>query len=209
MTDMERTVRRQVSDSLILLYRYGLVQWSSGNISARCGDRIIIKPSGVPYHYNGLSPDSLVAVDMKGAWIARIKPSVDTPIHLGVYKRRPDVNAIVHTHSTYATAFAVAGECIPPVSTMAADVFGGPIPCSGIFLTDHDIASVIAVATMHRPAMLLKGHGVFTVGESVVEEVAKVTHLARQRGWTEPLPAGRVQELHRRYQEGYGQNEPS
>lgn len=207
-----------VFENLRFLYERGLVQWSDGNLSVRhhIGERIVIKPSGVPYDSGFFIPDNMVIVDMDGyATGERYKPSVDTPIHLGVYKRRPDVKAIVHTHSTYATAFAAAGQPIPPVVTMAADVFGGSIPCSGIFRADHeDIASVIAVATMYGPAMLLLGHGVFTVGKSVeeavkaavmVEEVAKVAFLARQLGQTKPLPADVVADLHKRYQEGYGQ----
>ena len=208
-------IKSIVARHLRLLHVYGLVQWSSGNISARCGDQIVIKPSGIPYHSGDLMWSDMVIVSMDGKPSGSRKPSVDTPIHLGVYRRRPDVNAIVHTHSTYATAFAAAGECIPVITTMAADVFGGAIPCGEGLLTDQgDIASAIVWATTRSPAMLLQAHGVFTVGKTVaeavkaavlVEEVAKVAFLARQLGHVKPLPADVVAELHKRYKEGYGQ----
>jgi len=212
----------QVATHLRYLYELGLMPWSSGNISIRTKDHILIKASGIPYHkvnweqypprYNKL----VVILDMDGNTIEENspKPSVDTPIHLGVYHRRSDITAIVHTHSIYATAFAAMGLSIRCLTTMQADVFGGDIPCSA-FLDDHDsIAAAIATATIHCPATLLRRHGVFTVGKSIeeavrgavlVEEVAKVGFLARQMGLAEPLSGETVSRLHKRYQEGYGQ----
>lgn len=211
------TVKRDVAHYLAVLHEHGLVPWSSGNISARTGDDLmVIKPSGISYHSGGLVPDNMVVVGFDGLVVGgHLKPSIDTPIHLGIYRQRPDVNAVVHTHSTYATAFATVGQNIPPVTTMAADEFGGEVLCSGILLTEpQDIAAVVASATMNGPAMLLRQHGVFTVGPTIeravraavlVEEVAKVALLAGQLGKPKWLPERTLRKLYAKYHQEYGQ----
>jgi len=220
---MYSRLKIEIATNLRHLYELGLMPWSSGNISIREKDYILIKASGIPYHkvswsqtpqrYNKL----VVALDMDGNSVedGGLKPSVDTPIHLGIYRRRPDIRAIVHTHSTYATAFAAMGSPIPCLTTMQADIFGGDIYCGAAFLDDCDsVAAAIVATTLHCPAMLLKRHGVFTVGNGIeeavkaavlVEEVAKIGFLARQARLSEPLSGKVIARLHERYQEEYGQ----
>jgi len=222
-------LKEQIAGYLHYLYKLGLMPWASGNVSIRIrkaedhADRILIKASGIPYYqvrwgYGPAGYGLVVVLDMDGNHVEdgkQPRPSVDTPIHLSIYRRRPDVMAIVHTHSTYATAFAALGLSIPCLTTIQADIFGGDILCGSAFLDDHDsVAAAIATATASCPAMLLRNHGVFTVGGNIeeaaraavlVEEVAKVGFLARQAGLAEPLHSETVVRLHKQYQEGYGQ----
>jgi L-ribulose-5-phosphate 4-epimerase len=193
-----------------------LVTWTSGNISARDPETgyVVIKPSGLKYEE--LRPDNMVIVDLDGNRIeGNLKPSSDTASHLYIYRHRPDVNGIVHTHSPYATAFAALGRPIPVYLTAIADEFGGPIPCGGFALIGSEaIGKVVVESIGHSPAVLLKNHGVFTVGPTVeaavkaavmVEDVARTVWIALQLGQPDEIPPEDVARLRHRYMTEYGQ----
>jgi L-ribulose-5-phosphate 4-epimerase len=213
---MREGVKRAVWEALRELPRSGLVQGTSGNVSGRDGDLVVIKPSGLPYEK--LEPGDLVVVDLAGNVVdGKLKPSVDTPAHLEIYRALPDVGSIVHTHSGYATVFAVLGREVPVYTTELADLFGGPIPVSGYVPPgDRGIGEEFARRT--RPgryrALLMRAHGVFAGGNSpadalraaeIVEHSAKVAYLAELLGEPVPLPQEEVEDLHRRYVGRYGQ----
>ena len=198
------------------LPKNGLVTWTSGNISARDPETgyVVIKPSGVRYEH--LRPEHMVVLDLEGRRIeGELKPSSDTASHLYIYRHRPDVYGIVHTHSPYATAFAALGRPIPVYLTAIADEFGGPIPCGGFALIGgEEIGRVVVETIGDSPAVLLKNHGVFTVGPTaeaavkaavMVEDVARTVWLALQLGQPEEIPPEDVAKLRRRYMTEYGQ----
>jgi L-ribulose-5-phosphate 4-epimerase len=207
-------------EELVLLHeelpRNGLVTWTGGNVSARDPETglVAIKPSGV--RYGSLTAASMVVVDLDGRIVdGELKPSSDTASHLHVYRQRPDVHGVVHTHSRHATAFAAVGRSIPVFLTAQADEFGGEIPCADFALIGDDAIGAQVIATIGRsPAVLLKNHGVFTIGPSaaaavktavMVEDIAATVWLALQIGTPEPLPDDIVEQLHRRYKTVYGQ----
>lgn len=198
------------------LPRHGLVAWTSGNVSGR--DRssglVVIKPSGVPY--DELTPQTMAVVDLDGSVVAgTLTPSSDTAAHCYIYRHRADVGGVVHTHSTYATAFAATDQAIPAVLTATCDEFGGPIPCVDYApVGDESIGRVVLDALDISPAVLVANHGVFTVGISAIaalkaavmcEDVARTTFAALQLGRPRPIPDAEVARAHRRYQEAYGQ----
>jgi L-ribulose-5-phosphate 4-epimerase len=198
------------------LPRQKLVAWTSGNISAldRASGLVVIKPSGV--RYEALRPEHMVVVDLDGRVVeGGLSPSSDTASHLYIYRRRPDVGGIVHTHSPYATAFAAVGRPIPVYLTAQADEFGGPIPCGGFALIGgEEIGQVVIDAIGNSCAVLLKNHGVFTIGRDaeaatkaavMVEDVARTTWLALQLGQPEEIAPADVEKLHHRYKHVYGQ----
>jgi L-ribulose-5-phosphate 4-epimerase len=201
------------------LVRNNLVAWTSGNVSARVpgAELMVIKPSGVSY--DDLTPASMVVCDLSGKPVSAdgLSPSSDTATHAYIYRHMPEVGGVVHTHSTYATAWAARGEPIPCVITAMADEFGGEIPVGPFALIGGDEIGrgVVATLTGHRsPAVLMRSHGVFTVGGTgrdavkaavMCEDVARTVHLARAFGELEPLPADQVDALHARYQNYYGQ----
>ena len=198
------------------LPRNNLVAWTSGNISVRDPESgyVVIKPSGV--RYEALKAEHMVIVDLEGTIIeGDLKPSSDTASHLYIYQHRPDVKGIVHTHSAYATAFAALGRPIPVYLTAMADEFGGPIPCGGFALIGSEAIGRVVLETIgDSPAVLLKNHGVFSVGPTaeaavkaavMTEDVAKTVWLALQIGQPDAIPAEDVQKLHDRYMNVYGQ----
>ncbi len=198
------------------LPRHGLAVWTGGNLSARDPQTglVVIKPSGV--RYEQLRPEMHVVVDSAGKVVeGSLKPSSDTASHLYVYRHRPDVNGIVHTHSPYATAFAAIGRPIPCCLTAIADEFGGPIPCADFALIGgEEIGQQIVTHIGTSPAVLLKSHGVFTVGKDaeaavkaavMVEDAARTVWLALQLGSPEELAPEVVSKLHARYTQVYGQ----
>ncbi|MFC4560904.1 L-ribulose-5-phosphate 4-epimerase [Nocardiopsis mangrovi] len=200
------------------LLRWNLVTWTSGNISARIPgtDLIAIKPSGVTY--DDLTPESIVVCDLNGAVAeGRHAPSSDTDAHAYVYRAMPEVGGVVHTHSPYATAWAARNEPIPCAITAMADEFGDDIPVGPFALIGGDDIGKGIVATLsgHRsPAVLMSGHGVFTIGPDpkaavkaavMCEDVARTVHLARQNGPVERLPQHHIDALYDRYQNVYGQ----
>ena len=198
------------------LPEYGLVTWTSGNVSVRDPETgyVAIKSSGTMFP--DLTAESMVVVDLEGNTIdGQYKPSSDTASHLVIYRHRPEVNGVVHTHSNYATAFAALGQPIPVYLTAQADEFGGPIPCGGFALIGGEEIGKIAVETMgSSAAVLLKNHGVFTVGPTgesalkaavMVEDIARPTWLALQLGQPDVIPSDKIEKLYGRYQHDYGQ----
>jgi L-ribulose-5-phosphate 4-epimerase len=209
-------LRRELAELHDELPRNGLVTWTGGNISVRDPETglVTIKPSGV--RYGELTAESMVVVDLDGTVVdGKMKPSSDTASHLYIYRRRPDVYGVVHTHSRYATAFAAVGRPIPVYLTAQADEFGGEIPCVGFALIgDEAIGAQVVDGIGHSPAALLQNHGVFTIGPSaaaavktavMVEDIAATVWLALQLGTPEVLPDDVVEQLHRRYTTVYGQ----
>jgi L-ribulose-5-phosphate 4-epimerase len=194
------------------------VVWTAGNVSARVPGRdlLVIKPSGVSY--DDLSADNMVVTDLDANLVeGDHAPSSDTAAHAYVYKHMPQVRGVVHTHSTYATAWAARGEPIPCVLTMIADEFGGDIPVGPFALIGDDSIGRGIVETLsgHRSsAVLMKNHGVFTIGSSpraavkaavMCEDVARTVHIARQIGQPLPIAQSDVDALFERYQQVYGQ----
>ena len=204
------------------LVRYGLVVWTGGNISGRVpgADLFVIKPSGV--RYDDLSPENQILCDLDGNVVASTpgserNPSSDTAAHAYVYRNMPEVGGVVHTHSTYATAWAARGEAIPCVITAMADEFGGEIPIGPFAIIGDDSIgrAIVATLTGHRSrAVLMQNHGVFTIGKDasdavkaavMTEDVARTVHLARQLGEPIPIPQAAIDSLFDRYQNVYGQ----
>ena len=213
---MLETLREELWRLHMELPKNGLVMWTGGNVSARDPQTgyVAIKPSGV--HYTDLRPEHMVIVDLDGQRVeGDLKPSSDTASHLYIYRHRPDVNGVVHTHSPYATAFAAVNRPIPVYLTAIADEFGGPIPCGGFALIGSEaIGKVVLESIGDSQAVLLKNHGVFTVGRSVeaavkaavmVEDVAHTVWLALQLGQPDEISPEDVAKLHDRYMHVYGQ----
>ncbi|HEU5240422.1 MAG TPA: L-ribulose-5-phosphate 4-epimerase, partial [Ornithinibacter sp.] len=188
------------------------------NVSARVpgADLMVIKPSGVSY--DDLTADAIVVTDLHGVLVEGDRaPSSDTAAHAYVYRHLPDVGGVVHTHSTYATAWAARHEPIPCVLTMAADEFGGEIPVGPFALIGDDSIGRGIVDTLRASrsrAVLMAGHGPFTVGRDardavkaavMLEDVARTVHVARQLGEPQPLATAHVDSLFDRYQNVYGQ----
>ncbi len=211
-------LREQVCALHAELVRNNLVAWTSGNVSARVPgeDLMVIKPSGVSY--DDLTPENMVVCDLDGKVVSEgYKPSSDTLSHAYIYRAMPEVGGVVHTHSTYATAWAARGEPIPCVITAMADEFGGEIPLGPFAPIGDDKIGRGVVETLRgqrSPAVLMKSHGVFTVGPSataavkaavMTEDVARTVHLARAYGELTPLPPDQVDALHARYKNHYGQ----
>ncbi len=211
-------VRRAVAGLHAELVSNGLVAWTSGNISARVPGTglMVIKPSGVAYR--DLTPESMVVCDLAGARLGGgLAPSSDTASHAYIYRHMPQVGGVVHTHSRHATAWAARGEPIPCVITAMADEFGGEIPVGPFApIGGEQIGrAVVDTLTGHRsPAVLLRSHGVFTVGATALdavkaavmcEDAAATVHLASLRGELTPLPPDQVDALHQRYRSEYGQ----
>ncbi|CAI3790574.1 L-ribulose-5-phosphate 4-epimerase [Pseudarthrobacter sp. MM222] len=214
------------------LTRYQLVVWTAGNVSARVPgyDLMVIKPSGVSY--DDLRPELMVVTDLYGtpvnslsagadgatvAWTnPDLTPSSDTAAHAYVYRNMPEIGGVVHTHSTYATAWAARGEAIPCVLTMMGDEFGGPIPVGPFALIGDDSIGrgiVETLANSTSPAVLMQNHGPFTVGKDarsavkaavMCEEVARTVHVSRQLGEPLPIDEAQIDSLYARYQNVYG-----
>lgn len=213
---MLQELKERVHRLHLELPKYRLVAWTGGNVSARDPESglVVIKPSGVLYEE--LRPEDHVVLNLDGDTVeGSLKPSSDTASHLYIYRHRPDVNGVVHTHSPYATAFAAVGRSIPVCLTAIADEFGGPVPCAGFALIGgEEIGEQVVSHIGSSPAVLLRQHGVFTVGGSVeaavkaavmVEDVARTVWLATQLGQPEEIPPDLVAKLHERYAHVYGQ----
>ncbi len=209
-------LRTEVCELHHELTRNNLVVWTSGNVSGRDPESglVVIKPSGIMYP--DLSPDKMVVLDLDGKIVeGKFKPSSDTATHIYIYKHRPDVNGIVHTHSTFASAFAVVGKPIPPVLTAICDEFGGEIPIGGFApIGDEAIGMEVVHSIGSSPAILMQNHGVFSVGKSakaavkaavMVEDAARTVYYAMQLGELIPIPKDMISRLHKRYLEEYGQ----
>ncbi|KPL81929.1 L-ribulose-5-phosphate 4-epimerase [Herpetosiphon geysericola] len=213
---MLETLKHELWKLHLELPKNGLVTWTSGNVSARDPETnlVVIKPSGVMFE--DLQPADHVVLDLDGNVIeGELKPSSDTASHLYIYRHRPDVNGIVHTHSPFATAFAANGKSIPVYLTAMADEFGGPIPCAGFALIGgEEIGQQVVEHIGTSPAVLLQNHGVFTIGKSakaavkaavMTEDVARTTWYALQIGQPQEIASDDVAKLHYRYTNVYGQ----
>jgi len=211
-------LRAQVAALHSELTRNNLVVWTAGNVSARVPgeDLLVIKPSGVSY--DELSADAMVVCDLDGNLVEGDRqPSSDTAAHAYVYRHMPEVGGVVHTHSTYATAWAARGEAIPCVLTMIADEFGGDVPVGPFALIGDDSIGRGIVETLRESrskAVLMRNHGPFTVGKDarsavktavMVEDVARTVHLSRQLGEPVAIAPADVDALYDRYQNVYGQ----
>ena len=213
-------LRRQVCELHTELTRYQLVIWTAGNVSARVPGRdlMVIKPSGISY--DAMQPEHMVVCTLDGELVdGDLAPSSDTAAHAYVYRHMPEVGGVVHTHSTYATAWAAAGELIPCVLTMIADEFGGDIPVGPFAPIGDDSIGRGIVETLRSSrsaAVLMRSHGPFTIGPTalaavkaavMLEDVARTAFISRQLGSPEALPGAAVTALFERYQNVYGQKE--
>jgi L-ribulose-5-phosphate 4-epimerase len=221
VSDVRETIaalRRDVCALHEQLTRYQLVVWTAGNVSARVPghDLLVIKPSGVDY--DALTPESMVVCDLHGRVVEGDRaPSSDTEAQAYVYRHLADVGGVVHTHSPYAVAWAARGQPIPCVTTMYADEFGGAIPVGPFAVIGDDSIGRGIVDTLRdsrSPAVLMRNHGVFTVGPTakaavkaavMCEDVARSVHLAHQLGEPVPIEPHQVDALYDRYQNVYGQ----
>jgi L-ribulose-5-phosphate 4-epimerase len=214
VTELRRTVAELHGE----LVRSGLVAWTSGNVSARVPGQelVVIKPSGLAY--DELTPESMVVVDLQGTVVeGDLSPSSDTATHAYVYRAMGAVGGVVHTHSPYATAWAARGEPIPCVLTALADEFGGDIPVGPFARIGGEEIGIGIVETLggsRSPAVLMRSHGVFTVGASardavkaavMCEDAARTVLLARTLGGLTRLDQADIDALHERYQNVYGQ----
>lgn len=230
LADMPATIqaavahtRTVVADLHAELPKWGLVVWTAGNVSQRVAgtDLFVIKPSGVSY--DELSADNMVVCDLDGNKIVdgtpdKLTPSSDTAAHAYVYRHMNEVGGVVHTHSTYATAWAARGEEIPCVITMMGDEYGGPIPVGPFALIGDDSIGRGIVETLRNSrsrAVLMQNHGPFTIGKdgkdavkaaAMCEEVARTVHISRQLGEPIPIPQEKIDRLWDRYQNVYGQH---
>jgi L-ribulose-5-phosphate 4-epimerase len=213
---MLEKLKEELLHSNLELPRNNLVVWTGGNVSGRDHETglVVIKPSGI--RYEELRSEDMVVVDLDGKVVeGLLKPSSDTASHLYIYRHRPDVGGIVHTHSRYATAFAALGKPIPCVLTAMADEFGGPIPCGRFALIGgEEIGKVVIESIGKSAAVLLKNHGVFSIGKTSIEAVkaavmtedaAATVWMAMQLGTPENIPYENIEKLHDRYTHVYGQ----
>jgi L-ribulose-5-phosphate 4-epimerase len=217
--DAVTSLRETVAGLHAELTRYQLVAWTAGNVSGRVpgADLMVIKPSGVSY--DELTPASMIVCDLAGEVVeGDLSPSSDTAAHAYVYRAMPQVGGVVHTHSTYGCAWAARGEPIPCVLTAMADEFGGEIPVGPFALIgNEDIGKgIVATLSGHRsPAVLMRNHGVFTIGADpkaavkaavMCEDVARSVHISRQLGEPLPIEQSDIDYLYDRYQNAYGQH---
>ncbi len=211
-------MREEVARAHAELWKYGLVVWTGGNVSARVpgAELMVIKPSGV--HYDELDPASMVVCDLDGVVVeGDFAPSSDTASHAYIYRHLPHLGGVTHTHSTYAVAWASRGEAVPCVLTAMADEFGGPIPLAPFVLIGTDAIGEVVVEALRAsssPAVLVQNHGPFTIGKDarsavkaavMCEDVCKTIHIARQLGTPIPIAESDVRHLYDRYQHVYGQ----
>jgi L-ribulose-5-phosphate 4-epimerase len=218
LRDAVDRLRAQVCALHAELVRYELVVWTAGNVSGRIPgeDVMVIKPSGVSY--DELTPESMVVCSLDGSVLeGEHSPSSDTASHAFVYRSMDEVRGVVHTHSTYASAWAARGEEIPCVLTAMGDEFGGPIPVGPFAMIGGEEIGEGVVETLRdsrSQAVLMQNHGVFAVGKDprdavkaavMCEDVARTVHIARQLGEPLTIPGDAVDKLYDRYQNVYGQ----
>lgn len=197
LEELKETVYRANMD----LVAHGLVIFTWGNVSGidREQGLVVIKPSGVDY--STMKPSDMVVVDLTSGEVVEgeLRPSSDTPTHLELYRAFPEIQGVVHTHSTYATAWAQAGKDIPNIGTTHADYFHEAIPCTTDMTRDEvcgdyelQTGKVIVkrfegLQPMHTPGVLVKNHGPFSWGKSpadavhnavVMEQVAKMAFIS-------------------------------
>lgn len=198
-------LKEQVYKANMALVEHGLVIFTWGNVSGIDREKglVVIKPSGVSYDV--MKADDMVVVDLATGVVVEgdLRPSSDTPTHLAIYRAWPEVGGVVHTHSTYATAWAQAGIDLPNIGTTHADYFHNAIPCTPD-MTESEVKGDYELETgnvivntfnggginpMHTPGVLVKNHGPFAWGKTpdeavhnavVMEQVAKMAFVAYQ-----------------------------
>lgn len=212
-------LRQAVAEANWALPKAGLVTMHSGNASGYSPehDVLFIKPSGMDYEM--ITPENLVAVRVSTGDILPnpqpLRPSVDLPHHLFMYRNLPDVRGVIHTHSNYATAFAAVGRAVPLVLTAIADEFGAEIPCAPYVDNEGEhIGEAILKYRNRAPSILMGNHGVFAWGASpkaalkaavMTEDVAKTVWLAMQIGDPKPISGEEAEKWYDRYHNRYGQ----
>jgi len=212
---MLEDLKREVWECNLMLPKYNLAVMTSGNVSGRDQDSglVVIKPSG--YNYEKLLPEDMVVVNLDGKVIeGNLRPSLDTNTHLYIYRQRDDINGIVHTHSIYASSFAVAGEPIPACLT-SSGMLGGGIPVGGyVTIGGEEIGAEIVSKIGMKLAIIMKNHGVFTIDNDarhatklavVVENIAKIAHLAITRSKITHMSDKQIKTMIGLYQNKYGQ----
>lgn len=211
---MYEDLKKELYKAHMNLEKYGLVAYTSGNVSVKVKDHVIIKPSGIPY--DELKAEDMVVLDMEGNTVeGKLKPSVDSATHLYLYKNLPDVGSIIHTHSPYASAFALLSQPIPVYSTAHADVFGIQVPVSNYAPVGSEaIGKAVIEVVNQAKAVLLSKHGVIVMGKDInetirkaifLEEVAQTAYLARTIGNLEPLDEKEAKRLYEFHHSNYGQ----
>lgn len=217
MDGAEGAARSELVERARQLLATGLVSGTSGNLSIRLDDdRVLVTPSGV--EYASMTPEMIVALRLDGTPIGSgLRPSVDTPVHLAVYRRRPDVRAFVHTHSPHAVAFAIVGRPIPPLQIEAAGFLGGEVRVIDyVPPASPEHADRVVDDLRDDRAILLPNHGVYAVGPvlgtafataQIVEDSARVAWLAQALGTPRPVPEGEIARLHDFVHHRYGQRE--
>jgi len=211
-----KELRQEVYEMHMGLVKNSLVTMTSGNVSGRDfkTNLVVIKPSGVLY--DNLTPEKLVVVDLNGKIVeGKLQPSIDTITHLYVYRHMPEVGGVIHTHSNYATCFAMLGKKIPVYLTAIADEFGVEIPVGKLALIGGEgIGQEIVRSIGKCPAILMQNHGVFTIGKNpfsalkaavMVEDVAKTVYLGLMLGKPKVLPQKMIKALYTQYHTRYGQ----
>jgi L-fuculose-phosphate aldolase len=212
----EGELREQLVHFARQMITTGLVRGTSGNLSTRepGADTCLITPSGVDY--DALRPEEVVLVDLSGQPVsAGLKPSVDTPIHVAIYRARPDAGGCIHTHSPYAAAFSTVGREIPPLITESAGYLGGAVRVlEYVPPAKPDTGDSVAAGLRRDRAVLLPNHGVIAVGENLkkafgaamaVEESANVAYIAMQLGSPSLVPDAEVTRMHEFIHFRYGQ----
>jgi L-ribulose-5-phosphate 4-epimerase len=217
---MLQDLRQEVCWANRMLREHRLVAWTSGNVAGRdpASGLVAVKPSGVLFE--DLAPETMVLVDLDGRVVeGRLKPSVDTATALYILRQMPEVHAVIHTHSGYASSFAALGKDIPVYLTEHGDAFGIPIPCGnyakiGGTQIGEEVVRVLRATGGRCPAVLMRSHGVFTVGRTVrgalkaavvVEDIARTVHLAIAKGAPIPIPPEEAERLYQVYHTRYGQ----
>ena len=211
---MYEEYKEKVYEAHMILERYGLVPYTSGNVSLRVNSHVIIKPSGVPYTV--LKPKDMVVVDLEGNVVeGDKKPSIDTATHLYLYRNLDWAKSVIHTHSTFATVWAVLEKSIPVLCTAHADVFGEEIPITEYAPVGSEAIGKAVVKVIGKSGtVLLRKHGVMVVGDSLedaikkaifLEEIAKVAYYANILGEPVPLDSSEVEKLYNQYHTRYGQ----
>lgn len=209
-------LRQEVWRCNLDLPKNDLVKMTSGNVSGRdpASGLVVIKPSGVPY--GDLTPENLIVLDMDGVVIeGDLLPSVDTTTHLHVYRNREEINGVVHTHSTYACVFAILNKPIPATLT-SCGLIGGAVPLGDYYppLNDGKIGEEMLRVIGDSLAVVMKNHGVFTIGNSPsqatrvaveVEDMAKATCLAMMLGDPVVLSNEEIEVMINQYSQDYGQ----
>ena len=210
--------RQQLYAAVIEMERRGLVAGSSGNASIRLapvdeGERYLVTPAGLPYEQ--MTPDDLVEVDgniepVSGEGI----PSTESALHLAIYRRRPDIGGVIHTHSLYASVSAVVGKPIPPIVDEMVVYLGGPVEVAEYgFPGTEELADAATDALGDRRAVLLRNHGMCAVGETIetalrnavlVERVAQIYAFARVAGGATQVPGDAVEAERAVYMMRYG-----